>query len=185
MEVLYGQLLRAIEFVWEEEAVDIDACVYDSCVLDHNDAIFMEQPNDTATLNTLIVKALFPDNKPGNPAAKASQSNASKKIPDSLLLEYFSTRNLDEVSLAAAIETFKRSLAGGEIVLLSYQCPVFILAMYVHTAFLVVTYVLSIFGVSASNTAVTADGRIYLKSPEYMLGLESHTSTFKRRKWKR
>lgn len=112
LEVLYGQLLRAIEFVWEEEAVDIDACVYDSCVLDHNDVIFMEQPNDTATLNTLIVKALFPDNKSGNPTTKAPQNNASKKIPDSLLLEYFATKNLDEVSLAATIETFKRSLAG-------------------------------------------------------------------------
>ena len=57
--------------------------------------------------------------------------------------------------------------------------------MSVCIAFLVVTYVLSIFGVSAGNTAVTADGRIYLKSPEYVLGLESHTSTLKRRKWKR
>lgn len=92
--------------------MDIDACAYESCVLDHNDAVFIEQPNDTATLNTLIVKALFPDNKPGNPAAKASQNNASKKIPESLLLEYFSAKNVDDVSFVAAIENFKRSLAG-------------------------------------------------------------------------
>jgi hypothetical protein len=55
----------------------------------------------------------------------------------------------------------------------------------VLVAFLVVTYVLSIFGVSASNTAVTGDGRIYLKSPEYILGLESVTSAVKKKKWKR
>lgn len=112
LEVLYGQLLRAIEFVWEEEAVDIGACAYESCVLDHSDAVFIEQPNDTATLNTLIVKALFPDNKSGNSAAKASQNNASKKIPESLLLEYLSVKNVDEGSFSGAIDNFKRSLAG-------------------------------------------------------------------------
>eukprot|EP00597_Dinobryon_sp_UTEXLB2267_P004376 CAMPEP_0170076114 /NCGR_PEP_ID=MMETSP0019_2-20121128/13143_1 /TAXON_ID=98059 /ORGANISM="Dinobryon sp., Strain UTEXLB2267" /LENGTH=576 /DNA_ID=CAMNT_0010287543 /DNA_START=221 /DNA_END=1952 /DNA_ORIENTATION=- len=162
VEMLFSQMMKTLEFIWEQESIGIIASVYDSCILDSKmDALMFEQPLDAVTLNSIIVKALFPVSNKS--AIAQPQPNAAKKIPDNLLVDYFSSKQADESDVAASREAFKFSLS----------------------AFLVSVYVLSIFGVSATNTLLTTEGKIFLKSPECILGCESSLNGTKKRKMKR
>jgi len=179
IELLFGQMMKTLEFIWEQEGIGISASVYDSCMLDSKmDAVMLAQPIDAVTLNSIIVKALFPVNKS---SFVQSQPNASKKIPDSLLVDFFSSKQADESDVAAAREAFKLSLSG-----IALKKSIFrVLNSMTVIAFLVSVYVLSIFGVSAANTLLTTEGKIFLKSPEYLLGCEGSQNGTKKRKLKR
>lgn len=113
IEILFGQMLRAIEFIWELESVGIDALVYDAHTFENSDAIFVEQINDCVNLNTLIVRALFPSDKANSTQKQSQQGSGSKKIPDALISDYLASKNSDsDASRIAAIDAFKKSLTG-------------------------------------------------------------------------
>lgn len=111
MELLYVQMLKALDFVWEQESVGLTACVYDACFIAKKEAVLLEQPVDVISLNSLIVRALFPPNKSNGSVSKQSQGT-SKKIPDDLITNFFASKADGEFTVDVARENFKRSIAG-------------------------------------------------------------------------